>query len=131
MRANTFPRKSTAATLAAFAVAMTATVATAEDFGPVQYDAQDDQLIVTMKYDGTNPNHHFSFQWGQCRKVTDQLHEPAHQVIDVDIIDDDGSDAATTSYTEIVKIPLAGLSCRPATVTLWTAPNSSTSIDIP
>jgi len=106
----------------------------ADAFGPVHYDPQSDQLVVTMLYDGTNPDHHFSIQWGPCRKVIDQLHEPRHQVIEVDILDDQGNDAATRSYTKIVAIPLADLSCRPSTVTLWTpggVSGISTSIDIP
>ncbi|MGA7541266.1 MAG: hypothetical protein WBW93_21095 [Steroidobacteraceae bacterium] len=106
----------------------------ADAFGPVHYDPNSDQLIVTVLYDGTNPNHHFSIQWGPCRKIVDQLHEPAHRVIEVDVLDDQGNDAATKSYTEVVKIPLAGLSCRPATVTLWTpggVSGISTSLDIP
>jgi hypothetical protein len=55
----------------------------------------------------------------------------AHKIIHVGILDDQGNDAAMKSYTKIVRKPLAGLSCRPATVTLWAPPNSGTSIDIP
>jgi len=106
-------------------------VVLAEDFGPVHYDPKSDQIIVTMIYDGTNPNHHFSFQWGRCHKLHDQLDGPAHKIIDVGILDDQGNDAVTKRYTKIVRVPLAGLSCRPATVTLWAPPNSSTGIDIP
>ena len=54
----------------------------ADSFGPVRYDPKSDQLIVAMIYDGTNPDHHFSIQWGPCRKV-DQPDQPAHQTIDV------------------------------------------------
>ena len=136
MPMSTLGWKWTSATLISSAVAlMTASVPVMADaFGPVQYDPNNDQLIVTVLYDGTNPNHHFSIRWGPCRKVVDQLHEPAHRIIEVDVLDDQGNDAATTSYTEIVKIPLAGMSCRPATVTLWTpggASGISTSLDIP
>jgi hypothetical protein len=133
MRVSTFRRKWTSGTLTTFAVAMgfATTVVMAEDFGPVHYDPKSDQLIVTVMYDGTNPNHHFSIQWGRCRDLVDQLHEPAHKIIDVGILDDQGNDAAMKSHTKIVRVPLAGLSCRPATVTLWAPPNSSTSIDIP
>ncbi|MGH8228091.1 MAG: hypothetical protein ACREU3_09350 [Steroidobacteraceae bacterium] len=133
MRVSTFRRKWTSGTLITFAVAMVIATAVvmAEDFGAVHYDPKGDQLIVTVMYDGTNPNHHFSIQWGRCHKIHDQLHGPARKIIDVDILDDQGNDAAMKSYTEIVRVPLAGLSCRPATVTLWAPPNSSTSIDIP
>lgn len=115
--------------LIAVAVAMAADTATvmAANFGSAQYDPNGDQLIVTMIYDGTNPDHHFSIQWGTCRK----LDQPAHQTIDVSILDDQWNDAATKTFTETVRIPLATLSCRPATVTLRTAPDFSTSLDIP
>ena len=118
--------------LIAVAVAMaTANAAVmAATFGPVRYDPNGDQLIVTMIYDGTNPNHHFSIRWGPCRKG-EQIDQPAHQTIGVDILDDDYNDAAKKTYTETIRVPLANSSCRPATVTLWTPPNFSTSFDIP
>ena len=123
-------------TLITCVVAMTTATAAvmADDFGPVHYDPRGDQLIVTVFYDGTTPNHHFSIHWGRCRELTDQLHEPPHKIIEVDILDDQGNDAAVKSFTKIVKIPLAGLSCRPSTVTLWTPGGTSgfsTSLDIP
>jgi hypothetical protein len=118
--------------LIAVTVAMvTSTAATmADTFGPVSYDPSSDQLIVTMIYDGTNPDHHFSIQWGHCRK-TNQSDQPAHQTIVASILDDQWNDAATSTYTTTVKVPLATLSCRPATVTLKTAPDFYTSVDIP
>jgi hypothetical protein len=133
MPMSAFRRKWMSGTLITSAVAMvTASVPVMADaFGPVHYDPKGDQLIVTMRYDGTNPNHQFSIQWGPCRKIVDQLSEPAHKIIEVDILDDQGNDAAMQSYTKIVKVPLAGVSCRPSTVTLWTPPNISTSLDIP
>jgi hypothetical protein len=116
----------------AVAVAMAADGAAvmAATFGTVRYDPTGDQLIVTMIYDGTNPDHHFSIQWGPCRKAH-QSDQPAHQTIDVSILDDQWNDAATKTYTETVRIPLASVSCRPATVTLRTAPDFFTSLDIP
>jgi hypothetical protein len=133
MRLDTSRQKWPTGSLIAFAVAMAIVtpVVMAEDFGPVHYDPKTDQIVVTVIYDGTNPNHHFSFKWGRCRKVRDHLVGPAHKIIDVDIIDEQGNDAARKPYKEIVKVPLAGVSCRPATVTLWTPPNSSVSIGVP
>jgi hypothetical protein len=118
--------------LIAVAVAMaTANAAVmAANFGAVRYDPTVDQLIVTMIYDGTKPNHRFSVHWGDCRKGQ-QIDRPAHQTIAVDILDDDHADAAMKHYTETLKVPLANLSCRPATVTVWTPPNFDRSIDIP
>jgi hypothetical protein len=112
------------------ATATANTAVSAATFGPVRYDPNGDQLIVTMIYDGTNPNHHFSIQWDTCRKG-EQLDRPAHQTVGVNILDDNHDDAATKTYTETIKVPLGNLSCRPATVTLWTPPDFTTSLEIP
>ena len=113
-------------------VAMTTgtTAVVAANFGSVSYDPNSDQIIATMIYDGTNPDHHFSIQWGNCRKV-DQPDHAVHQTIDVSILDDQWNDAATKPYTKTVRVPLATLSCRPATVTLRTAPDFHASLEIP
>jgi len=111
----------------AAAMATDSAAVMAASFGSVRYDPSSDQLIVTMIYDGTNPNHHFSIEWGPCRK----LDQPARQTIDVSFLDDQWNDAATKTYTKMVRVPLATLSCRPATVTLRTAPDFLTSLDIP
>ena len=111
---------------------VTATTAVMADaFGPVLYDPKRDQIIVTMIYDGTNANHHFTIQWGHCRKLHDQLQGRTRKIINVGILDDQWNDVAKKRYTKIVRVPLAGLSCRPATVTLWTPPNQYTRIAIP
>lgn len=117
--------------IAAVAMVTVSIPAMADAFGSAHYDPKNDQLIVTMLYDGTTPNHHFSIQWGPCRKVFTQLHEPPRKVIEVDIVDDQGNDAATRSYSEIVRVPLAGMSCRPSSVVLWTQPDVTISLDIP
>jgi hypothetical protein len=108
-----------------------ATAVLAEDFGPASYDKKSDELVVTVYYEGTNPNHHFSIQWGPCRELIEQLHEPPRKIIEVDLVDDQGNDEAVKSYTQTVRIPLTGVTCRPSTVTLWIQPNSTTGIDIP
>jgi len=112
------------------AMASGTTTVVAANFGSVSYDPNSDQIIATMIYDGTNPDHHFSIQWGNCRKV-DQADHAVHQTIDVSILDDQWNDAATKPYTKTVRVPLATLSCRPATVTLRTAPDFQASLEIP
>ena len=109
----------------------TTTVAMADTFGPVHYDARTNQILVIIHYRGTNPNHHFSIQWGRCRKLHGQLHGPAPRAISLGILDEQGNDAAKKRYTRLLKVPLGGMSCRPATVTLWTSPNQYRSIAIP
>ena len=118
------------AIILSFTIATT-TVAKADTFGAVHYDPQTNQILVIIHYRGTNPNHHFSIQWGRCRKLHGQLHGPAPRAIDLGILDEQGNDAARKPYTKLVEVPLAGISCRPAMVTLWTPPNQYRSIAIP
>ena len=107
------------------------TVARADTFGPVNYNSKANQILVTIHYWGTNPNHHFSIEWGRCRKLHGQIHGPAPRVINLGILDEQGNDAAKRRYTKLIKVPLAGMPCRPATVNLWTPPNQYRSINIP
>ncbi|MGC8519939.1 MAG: hypothetical protein ACP5P4_15695 [Steroidobacteraceae bacterium] len=113
----------------AVAMTFTATTVMADNFGPVRYAPNHDQLIVTMIYDGTNPDHRFSLKWGPCRKL-DQPGQPTHQIA-LDILDIQWKDAALKRYTKTIRVPLATLSCRPARVTLWTPPGFFRSLDIP
>ncbi len=111
---------------------MTATTAVMADaFGSVHYDPKRDQIVVTMIYDGTNPNHHFSLHWGRCHTLHDRIQGPARKIINLGILDDQWNDAARKRYTKIVRVSLGELSCRPATVTLWTSPNQFTRLNIP
>lgn len=117
----------------AVVMAAAATAVMADNFGPVRYDSKSDQLIVTVIYDGTNADHHFSIQWGRCHKL-DLSGQPPHQIV-VSIVDEQGNDQAKERFTKIVKVSLAGLPCRPARVTLLTAPLVAglgrSSIDVP
>jgi hypothetical protein len=122
--------------LTASVVAMVLAVpaAMADSFGSVRYDAAGDQLIVTMVYEGTNSHHHFSVQWGECQSLDHHPGAPPNQ-IGIQVLDDQGNDAAERQYTETLRIPLASLSCKPARVTLLTEPEVSglgrMSIDVP
>ena len=133
MPASTYRRKRMTGSLLIFAVmTMTATTAVLADaFGSVHYDAKRDQIVVTMIYDGTHPNHHFAVHWGRCHTLHDQIQGPGRKIINLGIVDEQGNDAARKRYTKVVRVSLADLSCRPATVTLWTSPNQFTRLDIP
>ena len=133
MRMSATRRKVLPGSLIALAVMMmtAATTARADVFGSVHYDPKNDQIIVTVIYHGTNPNHHFSIQWGRCHRLHDHLQGPARKIINLGILDNQGNDAAIKRYTRIVRVSLAGVTCRPATVTLWMPPHQYTRLDIP
>ena len=114
------------ALLACVAVLAVATrTAMADEIESAHYDPTGDQLVITVLYDGTNPHHHFAIRWGRCRRSRAQLHGPAGRIIAAALVDAQGNDVATRPYTEVIKVPLAGLHCRPATVMVWTLPRTS------
>ena len=80
-----------------------------------------------MTYGGTNPNHTFSLQWGQCQNVNGgELHEVAAEVLD-----SQWQDQALHPYKKTVRFSLADIPCRPAKVTLRTAPRFIYTVLIP
>ena len=102
--------------------------AQADAFSAAHYDPRTDQLVVTMVYGGTNPDHSFSLRWGKCQAPAsgDEVYQVAAQVLD-----SQWSDAALHDYTKTVRFSLKGLQCRPAEVTLHTAPRYYYSVRIP
>jgi hypothetical protein len=101
-------------------------LASAEAFGPVTYDAKSDELVVTITYSGTNPDHTFSLAWNRCT-----THPDGTTDVQAEVIDSQARDAVSRDFTKTVRLSLAGLSCRPATVTLHSWPNSFTTVRVP
>jgi hypothetical protein len=99
--------------------------AQADEFSKVTYDGQQDELVITMRYRGTNPDHVFSLKWGQC-KETAGGHEIAAYVLD-----SQWQDAERADFKRTARFGLAELSCRPATLTLRTAPHFLYTLPIP
>ena len=100
----------------------------ADTFRAAHYDPKTDELVVTMMYGGTNPDHSFSIQWGKCQRLGEDgtLHQVAAQVLD-----GQWRDTARQDFTKTVRFPLASLHCRPAEVTLHTAPRFYYTLLIP
>ncbi|MGH8400868.1 MAG: hypothetical protein ACRESU_07185 [Gammaproteobacteria bacterium] len=101
--------------------------ALADNFASVHYVSLNDSLVVTIEYRGTNPDHRFSIGWGKCRPTQKQgLYQIAAR-----ILDDQWQDAALHNYQKTVHFSLDGLRCRPARVTLYTAPKFRYTILVP
>ena len=99
----------------------------ADNFSKAYYDSHTDQLAVSMAYRGTNSGHTFTLQWGQCQDVNgSNLHEVAAEVLDSQWQDQD-----LRPYEKTVRFSLAGIPCRPAKVTLRTAPRFIYTVLIP
>lgn len=99
-----------------------------DDFGRIYYDGKTDQIVVTMLYRGTNPNHHFTLSWGACQS------DPADGLpgVTAEVLDDQFDDRALQDYRTTKRFGLADLPCgRPARVTLHTAPRFFYTLTIP
>jgi hypothetical protein len=107
---------------------LAASAAYAAALSSVAYDPKTDELIVTMSYQGTNPDHQFSVQWGDCQTVGDGGN--THQIVGV-VADSQWNDDALREFTKTVRFSLAGVNCRPATVTLRSAPRFEYTFQIP
>jgi hypothetical protein len=110
------------------AVAFAPLAARADNFGAVRYDKQRDQLLITMLYRGTNPNHTFSVKWGECQT------DPNKNGSDVaaEVLDDQFDDPAEQDFQKTFAGSLRDLPCpRPVTLTLRTAPRFFYTLTIP
>jgi hypothetical protein len=90
----------------------------ADTFGKVYYDRQNDQLVVTMHYRGTNPNHGFTLKWGPCQ--TNQ--SGALPGVTAEVLDDQFQDSAQQDFNKTTRFDMSNLPCRPARLTLRSAP---------
>jgi hypothetical protein len=112
----------------AIAATFFSTGAHSDNFGGVRYNRQRDQLIVTMIYRGTNPNHKFSLKWGECQPNQ----EGGLPGVTGEILDDQFDDREEQDFKKNTRFSLAGLPCpRPVNVTLRTAPRFFYTLTIP
>jgi hypothetical protein len=103
--------------------------ASADNFGPHYYDRATNEVIVTMLYGGTNPNHKFTLKWGSCEFDDSGRRMP---LVNADVLDDQFNDTEQQQYSVISRFSLADMPCpRPAIVTLSTAPGFSFELVIP
>jgi hypothetical protein len=101
--------------------------ALADNFANVTYDARKDQLVVTVSYRGTNPDHAFTLKWGECKEPRgDGVREIAAEVLD-----SQWQDVASRDFKKTTKFSLQNLTCRPAKATLRMAPRFTYTLQIP
>jgi hypothetical protein len=98
----------------------------ADRFVNVHYDAVQDQLVVALAYRGTNPDHTFSLQWGPCKTLAKGGYQ-----IEATVLDSQWQDAAKRDFTKTTRFSLAGLRCRPAELTVRTAPRFFYTLQVP
>jgi len=103
-----------------FATAGAVTVAT------LSYDAGKDQLVMTIAYRGTNPDHQFTVEWDQCKRLDDER----MQILGL-LVDSQPNDRALQEFTKPLRIDLRDFNCRPSKVTIRTSTGMFNSVDIP
>ena len=128
MRGQTAGRASKLALAAALAFIMIIrpSASHADNFRKVTYDPVTDELVIVVVYGGTNPDHQFSLKWGPCVDRGGNQHE-----IVAELLDQQFQDAARRDYKKTLRMSLAGMNCRPAAVTLRTAPRFYYTLTVP
>jgi len=101
----------------------------ADSFSSAYYDGKTNELVVTMVYGGTNPDHQFTIHWDECQTLGDD--GDRHQIVGT-VTDSEWNDADTQdTFTKTVRFGLAEVNCRPVTVTLRTAPRFEYTLQVP
>ncbi len=113
--------------LIGLAVETLSSAARADDFADVYYSARMDQLVITIAYRGTNPNHTFSLKWGQCKNQT----QDGGGEVAVEVLDSQSQDVEQSDFKKTTRFSLAHIPCRPATLTLRSAPRFLATLTIP
>ena len=109
--------------LAGIALGLAPCLAAAENLLDLRYDRAQDQLVATIAYQGTHPDHRYRLEWGAC--------EEGNQKATAQIVDEDGMDRVERDYTLEVRFGLAMMPCRPAEVTLRISPRIARSVQVP
>jgi len=112
--------------LSALAAATASPSVRADTFARVYYSPGTDQLVVTMAYRGTNPDHSFSLKWGECKQL-----DGGGRSIAAEVLDSQWQDVEQSDFTKTTRFSLAGIPCRPAKVTLRSAPRFLYTVPIP
>jgi hypothetical protein len=129
MRTTLAPTEPTAGLFAAALWLCVAAVAAAAapNLMSARYDEETDELVVTLAYRGTNPDHTFSIEWGSCQSAG----AVGSSRISARVIGSQEKDPARQSFTKTMRFSLQDLRCRPVTVTLFTAPQFTIHVMIP
>jgi len=112
--------------VAAITTALISATASADNFANVYYSAAKDQIVITMNYRGTNPDHKFSLHWGNC-----QVLDNGARSVAAEVLDSQWQDAAQRDFKKTVSFSLADIPCRPAKLTLRSAPRFFYTLQIP
>lgn len=106
---------------AALAAAAFAGGALGSDLRGARYDAATDTIVVEVAYEGTNPRHEFSVQWGECQG----------NAVAGRLVDSQWNDEAVQPYRLLDHVSLDAIPCRPARVTLRMGRTGQATVFVP
>lgn len=92
----------------------------------LKYDPAKDQLVMSITYRGTNPDHRFKVQWETCKRLDDER----QQILGL-LVDSQPNDHARQDFTTPMRVDLRDFGCRPAKVTIRTSAGFFASVDVP
>lgn len=88
------------------------------------YNSQNKVLSLLVAFEGQTPEHQFSLKWGECVFADNEMSISAR------LVDHQGYEDAGKTYEQRLAIPLAGLACRPANLTIRLGPRSHATIRV-
>lgn len=103
------------------ALALAGLPAQAADIVGASYDPAQDEIVVDIVYQGTQPGHQFAVEWGPCSETG----------VAARLVDRQGGDIAKEEFRVRSRIGLGGLPCRPAEVTLRLGKVSHARVRVP
>lgn len=111
--------------LACIGISLSVQPVLADRFTAARYEPSGDQLIVTLAYRGTHPQHEFTLGWGACKT------ERGEPTVAAEVLDSQSRDPARQNFTRTVHFSLRDMPCRPARVVLRTAPRYFVEVSVP
>lgn len=102
-------------------------LALAASFVDARYDADADELVVTLAYRGTHADHVFSVEWGSCATTG----TPGSFGLSARVTDSKWDDPAREAFNKTVRFSLRNVHCRPATITLFSPPQFTIIVVVP
>jgi hypothetical protein len=94
----------------------------------MSYESNTDELLLKVAYRGTHDKHTFSLAWDECH---DYAFAGAKYQLMANLVDSEPNDKAEREFTQDLRFSLAGIECRPAKVTIRTAPGFNRTIVVP
>ncbi len=102
------------------------TASRADNFRRAYYDPATDELVLVVVYTGAHRDHQFNLKWDPCKTLDGGGREMAGE-----LLDRQWDDVGRKSHTKTLRFSVADLNCRPAVLTVRTAPRFYVTVTVP